>query len=72
MSITVELSPEEIRLIKQLTNAANETEAVSMAAREFLRLIRLRELKSVSGKVDYVSNWEELEAAEIAEQSFPQ
>ena len=46
----------------------NETEAVAKAAREFLRMTQLRELKAVSGKADYCDAGDELEAMELREQ----
>ena len=53
--------------IKQLTKLDNDAEAVVKAAREFLRLSRLRELKAVSGKVEVEPNWQELEVLELGE-----
>jgi hypothetical protein len=70
VSITIELTPQEIAELKQLTRLEDGAEAVSRAAREFLRLSRLRELKAASGKVDYEANWQELEELEQGE--FPQ
>ena len=43
-----------------------------MAAREFLRVSQLRELKAVSGKVEFDPNWERLESLELGEMGFPQ
>ncbi len=67
MSITINPSPEEIAQIKRLTELANETEAVAMAAREFLRVAQLRQLKAASGKLDYSDQSEALEAMELRE-----
>ena len=53
MSITVNLSEKELLQLKQLTHEDDEAEAVVTAAREFLRLAYLKQLKSVSGKVDF-------------------
>jgi len=50
-----------------LTELPNETEAVAKATRGFLRLTTLRELKAVSGKVDYCDVSDELEALELRE-----
>ncbi len=72
MSITIELTSQEIAALKQLTKLDNDAEAISKAAREFLRLGRLRELKAVSGKVEFEVNWQELERLELAEPDFPQ
>jgi hypothetical protein len=72
MSITIEMSPEEIAALKQLTRRDNDAEAIIRAAREFLRVSRLRELKFVSGKVEFQANWQELEELELKEPAFPQ
>ncbi len=72
MSITIEMSAQEIAALKQLTRLDNDAEAVIQAAREFLRLSRLRGLKAVSGAVEFESNWQELEDLELKESSLPQ
>jgi hypothetical protein len=71
MSINIELPAPEIAALKQITKLDNEAEAVVKAAREFLRLTRLRELKGASGKVDFEDNWQQLETLELAETDFP-
>jgi hypothetical protein len=71
MSINVELTVEEVAALRQVTKLQNDAEAVSKAAREFLRLARLRELKSISGKVEFEANWQSLEALELGESTFP-
>ena len=71
MSITVELTTQEIATLKQLTKLEGDAEAVAKAAREFLRMGRLRELKAVSGKVEFQANWQELEGLELLASDFP-
>jgi hypothetical protein len=61
VSITIELPPQELAAIKQLTRLENDADAIVQAAREFIRIIRLRELKSASGKVDFELDWRRLE-----------
>ena len=72
MSISIELTTQEIVALKKITKLENDADAVAKAAREFLRLSRLRELKAVSGKVEFEANWEELEGLELEESGFPQ
>ena len=72
MSINIELSTQEIAALKQLTKLEDDAKAVAKAAREYLRISRLRELKAVSGKVEFDSNWQELEELELGESDFPQ
>ncbi len=50
MSVTVNLSADEVAQIKRFTDLENESEAVTKAAREFLRVIQLRELKAAFGE----------------------
>jgi hypothetical protein len=71
MSITIEMSAPELAALKQLTRLDSDAEAVIQAAREFLRLSRLRELKAVSGAVQFESNWQELEEMELLESALP-
>ena len=67
MSIIIDLTAQEVAALKQLTKLEDDAEAIAQAAREFLRLSRLRELKTVSGKVEFESNWQELERLEQGE-----
>jgi hypothetical protein len=71
MTVNVTLSREELAQIKQLTKLDDEAAAVGQAAREYVRLCRLRELKEVSGKVEFDENWQELEFRELNEIGFP-
>ena len=72
MSITIEMSDHEMAEIKKLTQLDNDADAIMRAAREFLRLTALRELKGASGMVAFDCNWHELEALELGESTLPQ
>jgi hypothetical protein len=72
VSIMIEMPAQEIAALKQLTRLENDAEAIIQAAREFLRLSRLRELKAASGKVEFEVNWQALEDLELREPNFPQ
>ena len=67
MGVTVNLSPDEVAQIKRFTDLENESDAVTKAAREFLRVVKLRELKAASGNVDYQDAGEAMEALELRE-----
>jgi len=67
MSVTINLSSDEVAQIKRFTELQNDNEAVTKAAREFLRVAQLRELKAISGKVDYQDASDTLEAMELRE-----
>jgi hypothetical protein len=71
MSITIEMTVQELAALKEATQRTNDADAVLQAAREYLRLSRLRELKAVSGKVEWDDNWRELETRELDESGFP-
>ena len=71
MSISVELSGEELSDLRLLTKQDDQAEAIRQALREFLRMSRLRELIAVSGQVEFDDNWRQLEASELAEVGFP-
>jgi hypothetical protein len=72
MSIHIELPAPELSLLRQITRTNDDAEAVIRATREFIRLSRLRELKSVSGKVELNGDWQGLDELELAETEFPQ
>jgi hypothetical protein len=67
MSVTINLSSDELSQIKRLTELDDESDAVTKAAREFLRVTQLRELKAASGKVDYEDLSASMEALELRE-----
>ena len=64
MSVTVDLEPEELAEIRERTHADTDEEAIYRAAREYLRLLRLRELKQAPGKFEFIDAGEALEALE--------
>jgi hypothetical protein len=72
VKITIDLTAQEVAALKQFTELVDAAEAVAKAAREFLRLSRLRELKAVSGKVEFEENWRGLARLELGEVNFSQ
>ena len=67
MSVTLDLTEEEIAQLKDFTKELNDAQTVALAAREFFRRSRLQELKQASGRVDFVNNWRQLEAVELGQ-----
>ena len=65
--MTLDLTQEEIAQLREITQEPDDAHAISLAAREFLRRTRLQELKQASGRVDFVNNWRQLEAAELGQ-----
>jgi len=72
MSLQVILPPNVVAALKQLMKLDNDAEAVERVAGEYLRLSRLRELKTVSGRVEFEENWQKLGQLEYGEANFPQ
>jgi hypothetical protein len=72
MNVTVDLSSDELSQIKRFTELDNESDAVAKAAREFLRVTQLRELKAASGTVDYEDVGAAMEALELRERDSNQ
>jgi len=68
MNMALDLTERELTELRQRTNAIDSADAVSSAAREFLRTCRLRELTSMAGKLDYEEQaWRDMDAAELSE-----
>ncbi len=65
MTTVVELSPDELSALQELTNESEPAAAVRAAMQEFLRHARRQQLKSLSGRVVMQDNWAELEQAEL-------
>lgn len=72
MSLLIELPAQELADLRSVTKHDNDSDAVIHAAREYLRMSRLRELKAASGKVDFDLNWQKLEEKELGEIGLPQ
>jgi hypothetical protein len=71
MSIDVPLTPQEVVALKRITNAQDDAQAVTQAVREFLRLAHLRQLKTASGRIEFETNCQQLEALELEEMELP-
>ncbi len=65
MSITNDLSPDEVAEMREITRAADDATGVSIAAREYVRWKRLCELKTASGQFEFDDNGQQLEANEL-------
>lgn len=53
VTITVDLTDDEISQLKEITQQGLNADAVCQAVREYLRIMRLRELKSASGTFEF-------------------
>jgi len=70
MSLTVDLTSDEVAQIRKITHTDDDAAAVTIAAREYLRISCLRELKAVCGNVDYRDASDRLESLELDETDF--
>ena len=71
MNLALDLTERELVELRRRTKATDSADAVSCAAREFLRTCRLREVTSMAGKLDYDENaWRELDEAELSQQEL--
>ena len=67
MNIALDLTERDLLELRQRTKATDSADAVSRAAREFLRTCRLRELPSLAGQRDYDEQaWRALDEAELS------
>ena len=68
MNLILNLTENELAEIRQRTSASDNSDAVTKAAREFLRTCRSRELTSMAAEMDYDENaWRQLDNAELSQ-----
>jgi len=67
MRITATISDDMVMEVKDLTGARTKTEAVNMALSEWIRLKKLSRIKELRGKIQIVSNKDDMNSLEIKE-----
>jgi hypothetical protein len=67
MVVHIELTDDELELIKRVTSQSDAATAVAEAAKEFLRISQAKHLKSASGRVEFDLDWQGLESLELGE-----
>jgi hypothetical protein len=68
MNLALHLTERELTELRERTNVTDSGEAVAHAAREFLRICRLRELTSTATRFEYDENaWRELDTTELSQ-----
>ena len=67
MRTTINVDDHLFEELMRRTGARTKTAAVRIALEEYIRLMRVRELISLRGKVDIADNWRELRELEIQE-----
>ncbi len=68
MPTVVDLTEQELRDLKELTQQTDEAAAIRLAMTEYLRFARRMRLKELSGQVQMEENWQALEAVELRDQ----
>ena len=69
MVTSIELSEQELAELRDLTEQSDSTEAIRVAMRDYIRYARRMRLKQLSGQVEMINNWRQLEESEICDQN---
>jgi hypothetical protein len=65
MATSIELSEQELAELRDLTEQSDSMEAIRVAMRDYIRYARRMRLKQLSGKVEMIDNWRQLEDSEV-------
>jgi hypothetical protein len=69
MATSIELSEQELAELRDLTEQSDSIEAIRVAMRDYIRYARRMRLKQLSGQVEMIDNWRQLEESEIGDQT---
>ena len=69
MVTSIELSEQELAELRDLTKQSDSMEAIRVAMRDYIRYARRMRLKQLSGQVEMIDNWRQLEESEIGDQT---
>jgi metal-responsive CopG/Arc/MetJ family transcriptional regulator len=69
MVTSIELSEQELAELCDLTEQSDSREAIRVAMRDYIRYARRMRLKQLSGKVEMIDNWRQLEESEIGDRN---
>ena len=67
MRTTLDIDQELLEELLRVTKERSKSRAVNRALREYLRRLRLEELRQMSGEVELREDWEELREMELDE-----
>ncbi len=67
MRTTIDLDRKLLDEVVALTKERSKGKAVSKALEDFIRRRKVEELRALSGKIDLIDNWRELEELELEE-----
>jgi metal-responsive CopG/Arc/MetJ family transcriptional regulator len=65
MVTSIELSEQELAELRDLTEQSDSLEAIRVAMRDYIRYARRMRLKQLSGQVEMIDNWGQLEESEV-------
>jgi metal-responsive CopG/Arc/MetJ family transcriptional regulator len=67
MVTSIELSEQELAELRDLTEQNDSGEAIRVAMRDYIRYARRMRLKQLSGQVEMIDNWRQLEESEVGD-----
>jgi metal-responsive CopG/Arc/MetJ family transcriptional regulator len=67
MVTSIELSEQELAELRDLTEQSDSLEAIRVAMRDYIRYARRMRLKQLSGQVEMIDNWRQLEESEVGD-----
>jgi len=67
MATSIELSEQELAELRDLTEQSDSMEAIRVAMRDYIRYARRMRLKQLSGQVEMIDNWRQLEESELGD-----
>ncbi len=67
MVTSIELSEQELADLRDLTEQSDSMEAIRVAMRDYIRYARRMRLKQLSGQVEMIDNWRQLEESEVSD-----
>ena len=67
MVTSIELSEQELAELRDLTEQSDSMEAIRVAMRDYIRYARRMRLKQLSGQVEMIDNWRQLEESDVSD-----
>ena len=67
MVTSIELSEQELAELRDLTEQSDSVEAIRVAMRDYIRYARRMRLKQLSGQVEMIDDWRQLEESEVGD-----
>ena len=68
MRTTLDVDPKLLEDVLKATGQKSKSKAVNKALEDYIRRIKIAELRAMAGKIDIEDNWRELEELELKRQ----